>query len=247
MAFTKTLTQFSNRVQFLADIRGQVSASAAARHPQDDVFELANDDYRSVRSEVTGLGFSELLVATDPASLSLSAQAAGEQFSVETSPSGAISVRGVDILANGDWVSLKRTTWQQRRTREVASRKDGNPSHWCELTIGSITGGTTIVPGKVAIFPLPTRASKFRVWYLPEHTPVTDGTHLFLYAEECWYDLHVAKTAWKIAAIRDNDAKKRAASLEKMMADARATMAAMIEQRQADGPVTQYREQDYNG
>lgn len=246
MAFTKTLQQFIDRVSYLADIRGQVSTDAQARHPQDDVIQLASDDYRAMRIKAVRLGFSELLVATDPAALSLTAAATGEHFSVETAPAASVLLRGVDVLMRGEWVTLKRATHEQRRLPEVSGRKDGHPSHWYLQSIGQVASATPTA-GKIAILPLPTIAAMHRIWYLPEFTVITDLTHLFLYPDQCHYDWHVSKTAWKIAQLRDNDAKKRADGLKKMETEAATEMEELMKERQADGPLSVYRDPDYNG
>ncbi len=246
MAFTKTLQQFSDRVQFLADIRGQVGTDATVdRHPQADVFELASDDYRLLRTDLTRLGYSEFLVATSPAALSTTAQATGETFAVQTSPAGAISIRGVDILVRGEWRSLNHITWEQRRSTPVRADLGGFPGYWSEISMGSVAT-TVLTAGTIGIFPRPTTTIQHRIWYLPEFTAITDATHLFLYGDASWWDWHTAKTAWTIAAIRDNDAKKRADNLEKMRAAAFSTMESMAPKRQVDGTRTQFRNDCYN-
>lgn len=246
MAFTKTLQGFIAQVEYLADIRGQVSASAQARHPEADVIVTCNDARRDLLVKLVRLGFSELLVATDPAALSLTAAATGEHYSVEESPEGAISVRGVDVLQRGEWKTLRRATHEQRRTLTVQGRKDGYPSHWYELSAGSVNGDT-FVPGEIAIYPLPTVAAQHRIWYLPDIVPISEDDDLFFYADASWYSWHVARTAWLIAKIRDNDAKKRAEGLETMMREAVEDMESMIIERQDDDPITVVRDDDYNG
>lgn len=246
MAFTKTLQQFSDRVQFLADIRGQVGTDATVdRHPQDDVFALASDDYRLLRTDLTRLGYSEFLVATSPAALSTTAQATGEKFSVETSPAGAISIRGVDVLIRGEWLALDHITWEQRRAAPVRADRGGFPAYWSELSMGSVAT-TVLTAGSIGIFPLPTQTIQHRIWYLPEFTAITGTTDLFLYGDASWWDWHTAKTAWTIAAIRDGDLKKRADNLEKMRMAAFATMEQMAPKRQTDGVRTQMRHDSYN-
>jgi hypothetical protein len=244
VAFTKTLQQFSDRVQFLADIRGQVGTdSVVDRHPQDDVFAMASDDYRLLRTELTRLGYSEFLVATSPAALSLTAQATGESFSVQTSPAGALSIQGVDVLDRGEWRALDNIGWQQRRA-SVISQRSSSPEFWSELSMGSVAT-TVLTAGTIAILPRPNQALQHRIWYLPEFTAITGTTDLFLYGDASWWDYHTATTAWKIAGIRDNDAKKRAENLERMRASAFATMEEMRPKRQVGGR-TQFRDRNYN-
>lgn len=216
MAFTKTLQQFVDRVTFLADIRGQVGTDPVVdRHPQDDVFALAVDDYRLLRTELTRLGYSEFLVATDPAALSLAPQAAGESFSVQASPAGALSIHGVDVLERGEWRALDNIGWQQRRA-PVVSQRPGSPEFWSEISMGSVATDV-LTPGTIGILPRPTQALSHRVWYLPEFEVITDPDDLFLYGDASWWKWHTATTAWTIAAVRDNDAKGRATGLEKML------------------------------
>lgn len=235
--FTKTLAQWKTRVEYLADINGQVGSGSVNRHPTTVIDEIADETYKRLRGLTARKGFREYLIQTAKAALPTAAVSTDEQYATVAFPSGATHIRGLDVLQSGQWRRLKHLDgWGERRDHQAQSElyQRERPYAWDVLSHGSVA--TTVqTAGTIAIFPVPI-SGDYTLWYLPDWTPIAgNDTYLFLYREQCWYDYHVLQGVLEICALRDNDSARRAAGAQAMSDKAELAIGEFTGQETNDG------------
>jgi hypothetical protein len=237
--FTKTLTQWKNRVSILADIIGQVGSGSTFRHQTSYVDESADETYRRMRSLVTRRGFKEFRERQATAALPTTAAVTGEEYATIAYPTGATHIMGLDVLENGVWRRVKQLDgWCERRDHQSGFSSEfgqgPNPYGWDVLKHGSVAT-SVFTAGTIALFPVPT-SGDYTLWYLPEWAAIAgNDTYLFLYREQCWYDYHVAQGVMELCGIRDNDSQRRYAAAKTMSDEATVAIGEFTADETRDG------------
>lgn len=197
MARTVALSAFRTLLRERYDGENQT-----ARHTDAQLTGLANAGYRVLRSVVTEYGYAEFLSAATGAFTGN--PATGETYAEIAYPSGAVSVRGVDVYQSPQWQPLDPIAFQSRR--QYAHRA-ALPEAFTVLNAGTVSG-TTYTAGTIAVMPVPAAGAQYKVWYLPEWADLSTDTHLFLYQDENWLQYHLY---WCMAELcmRDRDDPSR--------------------------------------
>lgn len=209
MAVTKTLAQFQAKVESLASIKGQVGTGPTFRHPGDDILDTLNSVYAEYIEFLTNRKFDFFLEETAQLALPTTRADTNEQYCLIDWPSNAYSIRRVDVYQSEEWYSLKEVEWS--RIRDVTPREGKATSSVFKFFSAKSHGKastTTLTVGKLAIMPFATRAGKYKVSYLPVHTPVATSTHIFVFHTESGYMWCVWSAVAQLT-IRDRDQGKR--------------------------------------
>jgi hypothetical protein len=242
MAKTISLTNFRAAVRRRYD-----GENLTNRHPDALIDELANSGYRSLRSFVTGCGYDAFLTSTT-ATTTGSPPAAGETYEEINYPSGAISIRGVDVFDSPVWRPLSPIGFVNRRSWPDRTNL---PEGFTIALAGSVSG-STYTPGKIQLFPLPRAGLTVKVWYLPEFADISSGTDVFLYQDEDWLQYHIywvmnelgvrdaADDPTRLQIVRDALDPERRGSLANRIRD-------LAPRVIAAGPRTMRRSQNYYG
>lgn len=209
--FTRILgtstTGFEGQFRFLADLQGL--GTSVGRHPSASLLPIFNASYKELREYVTGLGYSQFLVAGASTTLPTTAVEAGETYAIidvgTSGTPGTVStitqVKKIDVkIGGGDWRDLPEVTALQ--LRDLPAR--GVPAGWCWLNSGSITGTTAFVKGQIAIAPVPTSGT-YKLWTMTEAPDLVNTTDVFIYHSESWAQYHMYHAMLKIVGVRDKN------------------------------------------
>jgi hypothetical protein len=180
MARTLSLTNFRTALRRRYDAENQTN-----RHPDALIDELANSGYRALRSAVTGWGYDAYLTSTT--ATTTGSPPTGETYEEINYPSGAISIRGIDVFDSPVWRPLQPVGFVNRRS---FTDRAPLPEAFSIALAGSVSG-STYTPGKILLFPLPRSGVSVKIWYLPEFADISTGTDVFLYQDEDWLQWHL--------------------------------------------------------
>lgn len=208
MAIIKTLQEVQDKVTSLGNIKGQIGSGSTFRHPTTDVQADINTSYAEYRELLVARKFDYFLEETAQATLPSARADTNEQYSVIDWPLAALNLRRVDVYQFGEWRALKEIDWA--RLRDVIPRSSTITTRRIEFFAprSQATPNTTSqTAGKIALAPFSTSGS-YKLTYLPPHTPITNTTHVFVFASEAGFMWVVWNTICNIA-IRDTDKERR--------------------------------------
>lgn len=193
---TLSLTDFRTQLRRRYDAENQTN-----RHPDALLNELANAGYRWLRASVTDWGFTSFL--SQATGTTSGAVAANENHSSITYPSSATQIHAVELFDSPEWVRLEPVSLASLRQFEPTASIS---RAWLTDLSGSVAT-TVFTTGRILLTPV-CSARSYKVWYLPEWTDLSTDTHLFLYQDELWLQLHLY---WCIAQLctRDQDDPNR--------------------------------------
>jgi hypothetical protein len=206
---SKTLTEYQAKVESLASIKGQVGSGNTFRHPSDDILDTLNSSYAEYRELLVSWKFDFFLEETTQAALPTSRADTNEQYALIDWPATAISIRRVDVYQRSEWKALSEVEWG--RIRDVVPSAGPATSSRFRFFSAKSHGApstTTVTTGKLAIFPFSNASGVYKVSYLPRHTPVATGSHVFVFASESGYMWAVWNAVAQLS-IRDRDQGKR--------------------------------------
>lgn len=194
---TAALSVFRTSLRRLYDAENQTT-----RHSDTLLNELANAGYRWLRANVTDWGYTAFLSQTT-GTLSASAADTNEVYSSVAYPSGATQIHAVDVYDTPQWKRLQPISMASLRQYQDTAPV---PEAWCVDLAGSVAT-TTFTTGRILIMPR-GGTQVYKVWYLPEWSDLSTDTHLFLYQDELWLQLHLQ---WCVAQLctRDQDEPQR--------------------------------------
>ena len=194
---TLALSDFRTQLRRRYDAENQTN-----RHPDALLNELANAGYRWLRANVTDWGFTSFL-SQATGNTSASAADTNENYSSITYPSGATQIHAVDVFDTPEWVRLEPITLASLRQFEDTADIE---RAWLVDLSGSVAT-TVFTTGRILLTPR-ARARPYKVWYLPEWADISTDTHLFLYQDELWLQMHLY---WCISQLctRDQDDPNR--------------------------------------
>ena len=194
---TIALTDFRTQLRRRYDAENQTN-----RHPDALLSELANAGFRWLRACVTDWGFTSYL-AQATGNSSASAADANENYSSITYPSNATQIHAVELYDTPEWVRLEPISLASLRQYE--DRADISRA-WLVDFSGGVSGASASA-GRILLTPI-CSSRPYKVWYLPEWADMSNDTHVFLYQDENWLQLHLY---WCIAQLctRDQDDPNR--------------------------------------
>lgn len=244
MAITKTLADVRNLCVKEASITLAAGTDDTKRHDTTDANTYVNDSHRALLTLLTNRNFDFYLLETSQANLPTSRADTDEQYSVVDVPSGALAIKRVDVLSDGEWHELEKRDWTQLRS-ECRSTQSGatRPLVYAAKSQGAVSGAVFTV-GKLALAPFSSNG-KFKLSYLPTWQNITNDTHLFLYPDEFCAQWVVWDVVIKYAA-RDNNAKQRYAIALANKEKCEKEIGFFAPRVTATGPLTVTRSPDYN-
>lgn len=161
---------------------------------QDLRLELSNDEIEYFLTTATGTLTAGVVSGTAHGSLPL--------------PSDAHAVYGLDLVVDGQIVSVPPMSFQQRNDFQCGTTKTGTPAGF-HITNVAPESTTTAGAGTIILSPAPDSAYAYRLWYLPAWVDITNDLHVFSGIAGCeqW-------VIWDVSvkvAMRINDAKNQEA------------------------------------
>lgn len=211
--FTQALSAFEAEFRFEADVQGL--STAAGRHPSANLLPIFNSSHRRLRELVIGYGYTQFCTRGATTALPTTAIEAGETYAtIDVGTAGApgtvpptVQVKMIDVKdLSGRWRTLPEVTLLQ--LRDFASTSKGAPEAWCWVTAPSISSGTTLVAGKIAILPTPNGGS-YALWTANELTMPAVATDVYLYHTEDWRMWHLYDAMSRICGARDKDTARK--------------------------------------
>jgi len=212
-ALGTTTTGFEGEFRFEADLQGL--GTSVGRHPSANLLPVFNSSYRRLVELVTGYGYTQFCTRGVTTALPTTAVETGETYAVINvgtagDPGTVPPVRQIKMLdvrdTSGRWRTLPEVTLLQ--LRDFASTSRGTPQAWCWLTAPSISSGTTLVAGQIAITPTPIGGS-YALWEMNELTLPSATTDVYLYHTEDWRMWHMYDAMARICGARDKDSARR--------------------------------------
>lgn len=255
-ALGTTTTGFEGEFRFEADIQGL--GTSVGRHPSANLLPIFNSSYRRLVELVTGYGYTQFCTRGATTALPTSAVETGETYAtidvgVAGSPGTVPTTRQVKMFdikdTNGRWRpgGLPEITLLQ--LRDFATPTRGAPRAWCWITAPSISSGTTLVAGKIAVTPVPVGGS-YALWTMNELTMPSTTSDVYLYHTEDWRMWHMYDAMSRVCGARDKDtAKKLDFILSRLNPDVEGSPAFNIKNQvpTAAGAKTMTRSSDYRG
>lgn len=188
-------------VRYQADIEGQTD-----RHPDASLLRLFNASAQQLRTKLATFGFDWVL--TEATGTLSTTPPTNETFSELDWPLDAQRIYGIHVLVEaGRWLPLRPITiggirdYQGARQYAGLAGYQGTPAAFA-LKQAPLGVAAVETKGKILIVPLPQSALPYKLFYLPNWTPLT-SSHTF--------NGHAGFTEWvmwdmvvKVAA-RDND------------------------------------------
>jgi hypothetical protein len=215
--FTQALgtgtTGFEGEFRYLADVQGL--ATSVGRHPSASLLPIFNSSYRRLRELVSGYGYTQFCVRGATTALPTTAVETGETYAIiNVGTAGApgtvpptAQIKMLDVRdTTGRWRTLPEVTLLQ--LRDFASTSRGQPQAWCWLNAPSISSGTTLVAGQIAITPTPNGGS-YALWAMNELTMPTATTDVYIYHTEDWRMWHMYDAMAQVCGARDKDTAKK--------------------------------------
>lgn len=205
MPLTRALSAVQNRCIKMADIT--LGSDSTARHETTDAQFYINDSYRALQAFSVTRGFDYFITETALAALPSSRADTNEQYSLVDWPSGAVSLKRIDVYSDSEWHELDRRDWAHLRS-EYRSGSSGarRPLVYAPKSYGTVAT-TVLTAGKIALAPFSSNGT-YKISYLPEWTDITTSTHLFLYPNELYAQWHVWDFVAKVC-VRDRDNKQK--------------------------------------
>jgi hypothetical protein len=202
MPLTRTLAAVLNRCVKAADV--VLGTGTASRHETDDAILYVNDSYRALQTFLVTRGFDYFLVETSLANLPSSRADTNEQYSLIDWPSGAVSLKRIDVYSDGEWSELDKRDWTALRSEYRSGSTSGHrrPLVYAPKSHGTVAT-TVFTAGKIALAPFSSNG-KYKISYLPEWVDITNTTHLFLFPDELSCQWLIWDFVAKIS-IRDRD------------------------------------------
>jgi hypothetical protein len=202
MPLTRALSAVLNRCVKMADI--VLGSDTTARHETTDATSYVNDSYRALQTFLVTRGFDYYLVETSLAALPTSRADTNEQYSLIDWPSGAVSIKRIDVYSDGEWTELDRRDWTTLRSEYRSGQASGHrrPLVYAPKSHGTVTT-TTFTAGKIALAPFSSNGT-YKISYLPEWTDITNTAHLYLFPDELCCQWLIWDFVAKIS-IRDRD------------------------------------------
>ena len=196
MAIQKTLTEMARAVVYEAGIK--TGSGSTFRHSTDDLYAEINSAYVEQQEESIARGLSFYTVEGTLTNLSTGTRPASENYVVVDWPTGAHAIARVDVLIGGQWVpdGLERIEWENLRSvvPYTASAASRTPTHYAAQQFASVSG-STVSAGKIAIAPY-SSTGQYKLATLPEWTPITNTSHIFLFQSESAFRW----TVWNVVA-----------------------------------------------
>lgn len=241
MAVTRTLAAMLNRGAKLADI--QLGTGTSVRHETADAILYLNDSYREYLSLLTTRGFDFALTETAQAALPSTRADTNEQYSLVDWPSGAMLIKRIDVLSDGDWHELERRDWTTLRSEwRSTSAQARRPLVYAPKSHGTVSGAT-FTAGKIALAPFSANG-RYKITYQAEWTDITDTSHVFLFSNEHGVQWVLWDFVIKISA-RDRDNRKRHEIALAERAHTEALIGHFVPNIVQTGPLTMIRSPNY--
>jgi len=244
LAVTKTLLALRSLAVKEADITLAAGTSTTQRHDTTDANGFVNDSYRAFLTLLTTRGFDFFLLETALAALPTTRADTNEQYSLVDWPSGALSIKRVDVYSSGEWNELQRRDWTQLRSESRSNAATASrPLVYAPKTHGTVAT-TVFTAGKLALAPFSSNGT-FKITYLPGWTDITNDTYLFLFPDEWGAQWVVWDVVEKYSA-KDNNARKRYEIAVIKKREATEMIGHFVPQVVATGPLTVTRSPGYN-
>ena len=160
-----TLLQFRTELRFLSDTEG-----ATDRHPDANLTSLINRRWARAREMVSELGCNRFLTSTTG-----NTTAAQEYIPW---PTDAVRIESIELTANSVTFDLSPGSLNERNEYRVASTDSGIPQIYVPGEAPK-ESTTSVIAGKIYLFPTPSSALPYRLWYLPEWVDLSNDTHVF--------------------------------------------------------------------
>lgn len=229
-----TVAEFLTRLREHADID-----DLTVRHPDAQLIRMFNLAWRQLRTRLSNAGFSYFLEATDAAALPTSAAETGEQYLEVDFPAGAAGVYGLDINIGSRWLPLRQGSFAERRdyqNRFAQGRLNKAPEVFVVRTVPQ-EDTTSLVAGKVMLFPLNTSGHDYRLWYLPVWPEIdVANTTYVVYGHDIWFDWAILDVAIRVH-IRDNDSAGVLGAEQQRQADVWREIVKSARDMESAGPV----------
>jgi hypothetical protein len=202
MPLTRALSAVLNRCVKMADI--VLGADTSARHETTDAILYVNDSYRALQTFLVTRGFDYFLVETSLANLPSSRADTNEQYSLVDWPTGAVSLKRIDVYSDGEWSELDKRDWTTLRSEYRAGNSSGHrrPLVYAPKSHGTVAT-TVLTAGKIALAPF-SGNGQYKISYLPEWTDITNTSYLYLFPDELCCQWLIWDFVAKIS-IRDRD------------------------------------------
>lgn len=242
----KTLAETQTMVVSVGNIKGQVGAGPTFRHPTDDVVAQINVSFGEYRELLVARKFDYFLEETAQADLPSARADVNEQYSLIDWPTNALNLRRIDVYQYGEWKALREVDWA--RLRDVIPSDSRQTTRRVEFYSPRSAGtpdGASQVAGKIALAPF-SRPGKYKLTYLPPHTPITNTSHVFLFASMAGF----MWTVWNavcLVTIRDTDKERRYAPAVRERAECANSIGTFSAATVATGGQQMRRSPGYNG
>lgn len=115
-------------------------------------------------------------------------------------PTDVRYTRGVDYAVGGEWVRLERFSWKDRNDDNTFIRAERR---------------YRIVAGQLTIVPIDDATGTYRLWYVPEITPLSSGTDTTT-IPDAWIQWVVVSAAIKCLAKEESDTSALQAELARL-------------------------------
>ncbi len=207
MAVQKTLAEVARAVLYEAAI--VTGSGTQKRHPIEDLYPEINSAYVEMQEESIARKVGFFAVEGAYAPLPTDRAEDGANYSLVDWPAATHAIARVDVLLScGDFKRLEPIDWENL-FEVIPSKRNQTcrqPTHYSARQFASVSGAT-VTAGKIAIAPFCTGGS-YRLSTLPEWTPITDTTHVFLFPTESSFRWVVYNMVKRIAC-RDPKAAPR--------------------------------------
>ena len=212
-ATSQPATGFIGEFRYLSDTQGL--ATSVGRHPDANLVPIINSSYRRLRELVSGYGYTQFCTRGATTALPTSAVETGETYATidvgtAGSPGSVPLTQQIKMLdvkdTSGRWRTLPEVTLLQ--LRDFATTTRGCPQAWCWVTSPSISSGTTLVAGKIAVTPVPNGGS-YALWAMDEQTMPSATSDVYLYHNEDWRMWHMYDAMAQVCGARDKDTAKK--------------------------------------
>lgn len=234
MSDTITLGDLDTEVVFEAAIDG--ATGATGRHPATRRYALYNRVYKQLRSIVSQNG--EDFFRLPGTAAAIPARASGEDWIELTWPTDADEIIDIDVQISGEWGTLTKGSWAQRRVFPGKNRPE-SPGEWTTLSQPQ-PSTTTVTAGKIVIWPY-TLSGNYKIDVVPKWTAITTTTHVFMLFPD-WLEYLITGSAMVLIG-RDNNKAGTYATMEtrnmraeaKIIAHARRSKRGSVVARRRDG------------
>lgn len=198
---------------YQADIEGQTGASG--RHPQSQLERLINESWQELKETLSDKGYPFFLKAESGTMTAGEFNPDSNQSTIDAAfgtvdmPDDAMRIYGIDVIYQGRRIPLESMDFSQRNdTQDInGSLSTAIPHGYFIYNIGDTDPAdeTSITTGKIAIFPAPSSAYSYTIYYLPYHTGLTDDTDVYHIplGFDMWVKWDCICKIWK----RDNDSR----------------------------------------